>query len=340
MLAVRVEEPRRMNVVAATERAPQAGEVLIRVRRAGICGSDVHILHGANPFARYPRVIGHEIMGEVAGLGEGAEGLAIGQRVVVDPVVACGRCRACRIGRSNVCTRLEVFGVHRDGGMAEAIVLPAANVVPVPDALSDRAAALAEPFAVAANVLMRTGVEAGEIALIYGAGTVGLTVLQAARLQGARCLIVDPDVRRLERAKALGAERVVDPRAEDLAAIVAEMTEGEGASLVVDGAGVPSVLEEAVRLAGPAGRIGILGFSTSPSAIPQQEITKKELTLVGSRLNRRLIPKALEWLASGAIDAEALVTHEFALQDAKAAFDLIETNPSETCKIHLTVGQG
>lgn len=339
MLAVQVAKPLQLGVVEMVPPRPGPGDVLVRVRRAGICGSDLHIYHGANPFARYPRVLGHEVMGEIEAVGEGVTGVAVGTRVVLDPVIACGRCRACRIGRSNVCARLEVIGVHRDGGMAERVVAPAANAIAVPDGLSDRAAALAEPFAVAANVLERTGIEAGELVLIYGAGTVGLTALQAARLHGARCIVVDLDEVRLERARALGAEAAVEPRSTDLGALVAELTEGEGVPLVVEGTGAPGVLEEAVRLAGAAGRVAILGFSAQPSAIPQQEITKKELTLVGSRLNRRLIPRVLGWLESGAIDAEALVTQEFELRAAPEAFALIETSPSRTCKVQITVEQ-
>lgn len=339
MLAVQVEQPLRLAVVGIDAPQPGPGEVLVRVRRAGICGSDLHIYHGANPFARYPRVLGHEVLGEIEAVGEGVADLAAGRRVVIDPVISCGRCRACRIGRGNVCANLQVIGVHRDGGMAERVAVPAANAIAVPEGLSDRAAVLAEPFSIAANVLGRTGIEADELVLVYGAGTVGLTVLQAARLQGGRCILVDLDATRLERAKRLGAEVVVEPRATDLAALVAELTGGEGVSLVIDGTGAPGVLEEAVRLAGPAGRIGILGFSPNPSAIPQQEITKKELSLLGSRLNRRLIPQALDWLASGKIDAEALVTHEFDIQAVGEAFALIETDPSRTCKVQITIDQ-
>lgn len=335
MLAVRVEKPLEIGVVAAPDPIAKTGEVIVRIARAGICGSDLHIFHGANPFARYPRIIGHEAMGTVAELGQDVHGLSVGDRVVINPVVSCGECYPCSIGRSNVCTRLEVIGVHRDGGMGESVAVPAANALKLPDNVSDRAAAMAEPYSIAANVLMRTEVREGDIVLIYGAGTIGLTILQVARMKGARAVIVDIDDRRLERAASLGADRTVNSRRDSIESAILQESDGVGPTVVIDGAGAPGILEEAVRLASPAARIGVLGFSTDPSLIPQQEITKKELTICGSRLNRGLFPEVLHWFSSGAVEAEALVTHEFGFREVATAMRLVEEHPEETCKVHL-----
>lgn len=340
MQAIRVEQPYQLQIVEVPDPVPGAGEVLIRIQRAGICGSDMHIFHGANPFARYPRIIGHEMVGEIAACGAGVDGLQIGQRVVIDPVISCGHCYPCSIGRFNVCANLEVMGVHRDGGMGELMVAPADNVYPIPDTLDSRAATLVEPFSIAANVLGRTGVYQDEWVLIYGAGTIGITVLQTARMHGARCIVVDIDERRLQRVAGLdserGAERTIDSRQEDVVEIVGELTDGLGPSLVIDGAGAPGLLEQAIALASPAARIGVLGFSATPSAIPQQEITKKELSLFGSRLNRRLFPQVLDGLAQGHLDANVLITHEFDFRTVADAMRLIEEHPEQTCKVQLT----
>ena len=171
---------------------PGTGEVTVRVERAGICGSDIHILHGSNPFARYPRVIGHEFAGVIEAWARD-RGLKprCRSKTVVDPVVACGRCYPCRVGRPNVCANLQVFGVHRDGGFRERLNVPAMNCVPVPDGMPIEVAALAEPFLSRANVLTRTGISPDDTVLIYGAGTVGITVLQVAKLHGARCIVAD-----------------------------------------------------------------------------------------------------------------------------------------------------
>lgn len=307
----------------------------MRVQRAGICGSDIHILHGSNPFAVYPRIIGHEVAGAIEALGAGVSGLAVGDQVALDPVVSCGQCHPCRIGRPNVCARLQVFGVHRDGGYRERFCLPAENAIKVPSTLPPAIAALAEPFSIAANVLLRTGCSAQDSLLIYGAGTVGLTVLQVARLHGARCIVSDVDDRRLERARAFGADVVLNPRRDDVPARMGVELDGLGPSLVIDAAGIPALLGEACRIVAPAGRIGILGFSTQPTPIEQRLIVQKELSLYGSRLNRRLLPQVVEWLAQGRLKPAEMITHEFDSADAEAAFAHIEANPASTIKVQL-----
>ena len=339
MIAIQVERPHALALVEQGTPAPGPGEVLVRVRRAGICGSDMHILHGSNPFARYPRIIGHEFAGEIEAVAQDVTGLAVGDRVVVDPVVSCGACYACRVGRPNVCARLEVFGVHRDGGFRDLVPVPARNVVKVGADLPVEIAALAEPFSIAANVLSRTGCGPEDSVLIYGAGTVGLTVLQVAKLKGARCLISDPDEARLERARAFGADAVIQPQRTTVTEAVQGELDGLGPSVVIDGAGVPALLEEACRVASPAGRIGLLGFSPAPCNVSQQEIVKKELTLVGSRLNRQLLPEVVGWLESGRLQPAAMITQTFAAAEARAAFELVERHPERTVKVQLAFGQ-
>lgn len=336
MVEIAVEKPEVLRIFDRDEpAAPGAGEVMVRVQRAGICGSDMHILHGANPFAVYPRVIGHEFAGVVEALGPGVDSIAVGTRVVVDPVVSCGHCYACRVGRGNVCGNLQVFGVHRDGGFRTRLTVPAPNCIPVPDDMPIDIAALAEPLSIAANVLSRTGIEAQDTVLIYGAGTVGLTALQVAKLHGARCIVADIDPARLERARGFGADLTVDSRKEKVAERVAGENDGLGPTVVIDGAGVPALLEEACRVASPAGRIGILGFSTAPCNVVQQEIVKKELTLVGSRLNRRRLPQVVEWIATGRLKPERLITQVFPAAEARDAFRLIEEHPEEVIKVQL-----
>jgi len=336
MWAIRVEKPGDLAVVEVAKPAAGPGQILLRVRRVGICGSDMHIYHGLNPFARYPRVIGHEVLATVAALGAGVEGFATGDRVAVDPVVSCGQCHACRIGRPNVCRSLQVIGVHCDGGMSEFCVIPAANAVKVPDKISDRAAAMAEPYSIAANIMLRSEAGANDVALIYGAGVIGLASLQSASMKGVRCIIVDVDDARLARAKALGAGRVVNSRRESVEAAVEAETGGYGVTLVIDAAGAPGILEQAVQVAGPTGRIMVLNFQPGTSAVPQSEMVKKELSLLGSRLNRRLIPQVIGWFASGAIDPELLVSHEFGFRQIKEALQLIEERPEAICKVQLT----
>ncbi|TPJ49575.1 Zn-dependent oxidoreductase [Mesorhizobium sp. B2-6-4] len=335
MVAVVVERPGKLTLVDNEPGAVAVDDVLVRVQRAGICGSDIHILHGTNPFAKYPRIIGHEFAGVVEAVGRQVSGLALGDRVVVDPVVSCGHCYACRLGRSNVCANLEVLGVHRDGGFRDRIVVPAANAVKLTPTLPVEIAALAEPFSIAANVLSRTGCSADDVVLVYGAGTVGLTVLQVAKLHGARVIVADLDANRLARAEAFGADRVIHSAKETVPLAVAGENEGLGPSVVIDGAGVPALLAEACALASPAGRIGLLGFSPAPCNVSQQEIVKKELSLHGSRLSQKLLPQVVGWLDQGRLSPAAMITHTFAAAEAKAAFSLIESEPGQVVKVHL-----
>jgi L-gulonate 5-dehydrogenase len=336
MWAIRVEKPEELTVVEVAEPTTGPGDVLVRIQRAGICGSDMHILHGKNPFARYPRVIGHEVLGTIVTIGADVTGFAVGDRVVLDPVVSCGHCYACRIGRPNVCRELQVIGVHRDGGMSELCAIPAANAIKVPANISDRAAVMAEPYSIAANIMLRSGADSDDVALIYGAGVVGLTSLQAARMKGVTCIVSDIDDTRLQHASELGAARVINSRRESVEAVVEAETAGYGVTLVIDGAGAPGILEQAIKLTGPAGRIMVLNFQPGTSAVPQAELVKKELSLLGSRLNRRLIPQALEWFASGQIDPEKLVSHELPFRQVAEAMRLIEEHPDQVCKVQLT----
>ena len=282
-IAVSVAGPNSLSLISGERPEPLPGEIKLRVRRAGICGSDMHILHGSNPFARYPRIIGHEFAaGEIVAIGE-ASSLAVGDHVVADPVVACGHCYPCRRGRPNVCAHLEVIGVHRDGGFSSYAVLPEKNAIKVSPNLSLAVAALSEPPRSLANVLTGTGCDEQDTVLVYGAGTVGITVLQVTKLKGARCIVVDIDEARLERAREFGADLTIHSPSTPVAEAVKTEMDGLGPSVVIDGAGVPCCPEEACHVASPAGRIGLLGFSSAPCNISQQDIVRKELSLFGSR---------------------------------------------------------
>ncbi|MGK6316600.1 Zn-dependent oxidoreductase [Neorhizobium sp. DT-125] len=335
MVTISVLEPHKLAVDYQDVQPPGEGEIAIRVRRAGICGSDMHILHGSNPFVSYPRIIGHEFAGVVAALGRGVSHLAVGDHVVADPVISCGKCHPCRIGRSNVCSKLQVIGVHRDGGFRSVAIVPQENAVKISPSLGFDVAALAEPLAVAANVLWRTECSADDVVMIYGAGTVGITVLQVAKMRGARCIIADIDPQRLERALEYGADGVINSREKSVPAEVAGEMNGLGPSIVIDGAGIPALLDEACRIAGPAGRIGLLGFSAAPCNVSQQEIVRKELSLIGSRLNRRFIPEVVQWLETGKLKPAAMITQTFDAADARKAFDLVEKHPEQTLKVQL-----
>lgn len=341
MLSVVVDRPNNLSLREMPVPQPAAGEVRVRVRYAGICGSDLHIYRGHNPFVSYPRIIGHEFVGRIESVGAGVAPTRVGEMVAVDPVISCGHCHACRIGRQNVCRNLVVLGVHRDGGFSEFVCAPAKNAYRIPDGIADTCAAIVEPFAVAANVTARTGVLPDDVALVYGAGTVGLTILQVLkRVYGLRAFITDRLDERLDLARRCGAaeDETINTARETLPeALLARGVDG-GPTLIFDAAGHPSILEEAVRLAAPAARIGLLGFSSTPSAIAQQELTKKELTLSASRLNCAMFPTVIDWLERGLVTPESIITHKVDFHDVTNAFALAEHNPKDACKVLLDFG--
>jgi len=338
MIAIAVTQPQQLKVQPDIVVPPEHGEVVVKVSRTGICGSDVHILEGSNPFAKYPRIIGHEIAGAVEVLGGDVSGLSVGDHVVIDPVTSCGTCHACRIGRHNVCGHVAVLGVHRDGGFRSRFTVPVANAIKVSKDLDPGLAALAEPFSIAANVLALTGCGSLDSVLIYGAGPIGLTVLQVAKLKGARCIVADFDPGRLEAARAFGADEIVHAVPGAVAKTASRETDGLGPTVVIDAAGVPALLTEAISIVSPAGRIGLLGFSPEPATVIEKDIVGKEIAIHGSRLNRKLLPEVVGWLEAGILQPAAMITNTFAAAEVETAFELIRKKPSSTIKVQLDFG--
>lgn len=311
-------------------------EVLIQVKAAGICGTDVHIYHGTRPATEYPKVIGHEFAGEVVKIGAKVTDLQVGDHVAVDPVLSCGSCYACSIDRRNICSAVQCLGVHVDGGFAEYSVQPQQNVYNFSKDLTWKELATAEPFSIAAEIIWRAQITEDDTVLIFGSGSIGLATMQVAKKLGARCLIVDILARRLELAKKMGADRVIDSTQEPVADIVRQETHGTGPQVVIDAVGNPQILEEAVKLASPAGRVIVLGFTKTPSALCQFDITTKELEIRGSRLNAQKFPEVVQWFNNREVQPALLVTHTFHFTEAEQAMKLIEEHPDETCKVLLT----
>lgn len=335
MKSITVQQPEKLVIEERPVPQPQKGEVRIRVTSSGICGSDVHIYRGHNPFAKYPRVIGHEFFGKIDAVGEGVAASRIGERVVGDPVVSCGCCYPCSVGRPNVCIELQVIGVHRDGGFSEYVTLPAKNAHVVPDCIPDSEATMVEPFTIAANICSQMNPNSLDTALIYGAGPMGLTSIQALRgVFGVKeIIVVDRIDERLEMAKANGADRVINNTNIDLKTELEKLALRP--TLIIDAACHPSILPEAIGLASPAGRIGIMGFSTEPCVLNQQAITSKELTIYSSRLNSNRFPQIISWMIERKVQPEKLITHQFTYTQVIDAMELFEKDQKQCCKVLL-----
>jgi L-gulonate 5-dehydrogenase len=337
MKAVKVIKPGDIQIVE--EEMPKITDshyVLVKVKAAGVCGSDISIFKGTSPVATYPRVIGHEFAGEVVEIGADVNQVQVGDHVSINPVIGCGKCRACKKGRSNVCENLTVIGVHTDGGFREYVAVPENNVFKISKDISWKQAAITEPYTIAAQVVSRGEVQPDDTVLIFGCGPIALTILQVSKMIGAKCIMCDIVNGRLERAKEYGADVVINSKTDDLVEKVMEITDGAGVDVAIDAACAGITFEQAVLCTGAAGIVISMGFSDKPSKIRELDITKKELDVRGSRLNNNKFPQVIEWVESGKIDSSKIITDSFYFTDVLKAFDKIKNDPDETLKVILT----
>jgi D-arabinose 1-dehydrogenase-like Zn-dependent alcohol dehydrogenase len=267
-----VEEPR-----------PRRGEVLIRVRAAGLCGTDLKLRSGALPNVRLPRIPGHEVAGEVV---EDAGHLSAGQRVACYIYESCGRCRTCRLGRGSVCRDLVRIGVERDGGLADLMVLPVENALPISDAVRFDSAAVAMDSVLTPWTALRSraNLGAGETLLVVGAGGLGLNAIQIGVAAGARVAVIDKQPATLGRALEVGAELAVEP---DDAGAVADWS-GGGADVALETSGSPQGFRAAFAAVRPAGRVVVCGYEVgSEYAFDSARLPLEELTIIGARVGTR-----------------------------------------------------
>lgn len=335
MKSVVINNPNQLELANRPIPSPKQGEVCVQVKKASICGSDIAIWKGKNPFAKYPRVIGHEFYGVITNVGEQVDPERIGQRVVIDPVHACGHCYACSVGKPNVCESLEVIGVHRDGGFSEYACVPQQCAYLLPDSIEDDYASLVEPFTIAANICAYLKPQPQDIALVYGAGPMGLTAIQALKYvyNVKKVIVAERLEERLQRALKNGADEVINNSNTDTASLL----NGLKPTLIIDGACHPSILQEACELASPAARIGLLGFSDAPCNISQKVLTSKELSIFTSRLNSHRFDTVIDWFTSNKVKPAEIVTHHFDLEHIENAMTLFETDQRACCKVIIDI---
>lgn len=346
MLAAQWEAIESLRLVDLPEHEPEDGQVVVEVTHCGICGSDLHSYHEG--FVVEPgQVLGHEFVGTVVA-APGVEGLAAGQRVTARPLVPCGECGACREGEIQRCEAgmADNVGYGRRGAFAERVLVPKAVVgevvFPVPEEIDDRSAALIEPLAVGLHAIRQAEVEPGQTALVLGAGPIGLGVVAFLRRAGIGTLIVsDPSARRREAAAALGADRVVDPRAENTVEVVAGITgigaygSGARADVAIDCAGVAPALADALRSVRSGARVVFCAMYARKVDFRPDMVTMKELTLRGALGYKHEFPEVIDALAKGEVDAGAMISHELPLTEIEEAFR-IQSDPDASLKVLVT----
>ncbi len=307
-------------------------EVLIKVRAAGVCKTDLHVYTGQFAYGKPPHILGHEICGEIADLGANIKGVEIGQRVLVETSVGCGVCEACRRGERHLCsTREEIGTAPHTGGYAQYLKAPAKNVIPLPDEISDEEAAIFESVACPSGGLMRIGVQKGETVVVYGNGPAGIAFIQTAKALGAgKVIVVGRNKKRLEKALHFGADVIICSKEENVIERISELTKGSGAGLVCDTTGAPKVIEEAVNVAANGGRMILYGLPAETDVLqfPVKTIIMKQLGIYGVENNVHVWEQLVKLVASGKVNLKDMVTHTFSLDKIENAFALLE-NPNE-----------
>lgn len=317
MLTVICDNPGKLTAIDLPRPARAEGEVLVRIARIGICGTDLHIFGGNQPYLSYPRVMGHELAGTVAEVPEGS-GFEVGEMVTILPYLACGRCNACRAGKTNCCRDLAVLGVHRDGGMTEYLSLPVSAVVKAEGLTLDQAA-MVEFLAIGAHAARRAAIQPGQRVLVVGAGPIGLSVAIFAQLDGGVVTMLDGRADRLDFAQThLGVGRVAlgDGDTEALSA----RTEGEFFDAVFDATGNPKAMERGFGLVGHGGSYVLVSIVASDIRFSDPEFHKRETTLLGSRnATRDDFERVMAALRAGEVPA-AMITHRMRLCDVPEQF--------------------
>lgn len=325
MKGIVCDQPNRLSMAEFPEPAPTPGHAIVRIRRIGICGTDMHAYRGNQPFFTYPRVLGHELAGtieQVEGHAEGhAEGLQAGDQVSIIPYMHCGKCIACRNGRTNCCTDMQVLGVHIDGGMRERISVPISHLIPTHGLSLDQSAVL-EPLSIGAHAVRRSELQPGETALVIGAGPIGLGVMAFAKYRGATVIAMDVNEERLSFCAGWAkVDHTVNALQEPLERI-RELTGGDFPTVVYDATGSARSMTDAFQYVAHSGKLVYVGLVKADIAFHDPEFHKREMTLMGSRnATKEDFDTVIQGIRAGHLDVDRFITHRCAFDETVAQFE-------------------
>jgi len=331
MKAVRLRAAREMRVDEVPTPEPGPGEVLIRVRAVGVCGSDVHYYldgHIGDAVATFPFTIGHEFAGEIAALGPGVDGPPVGTRVAVDPAIACGKCEACLEGNPNCCLNVRFPGsAPIEGALSEYYVHPARLCEPIPDSLGFDDGAMLEPLGVDIHAMRLAKIRPGDTVAILGGGPIGLLGLQlAVSSPTAAVYLSEPIPERRALAEKFGATAVCDPSSEDPVDWLMDRTHGRGVDIVIEAAWGGDAVDQAVRMAKTAGKVIVIGIPREDKVIfTASKARRKGLSILMSRRMKFEYHRAMQLVDRGVVDLQSLITHRFPPERAGEAFELVSS---------------
>jgi threonine dehydrogenase-like Zn-dependent dehydrogenase len=336
MRALAIESPGVARVVDRPEPVAGTGEVVVRVARVGLCGTDLSSFLGKNPLVSYPRVIGHEVAGVIESVGPGVTGWAVGTPVAVSPYKNCGACPACRANRPNACRNNQTLGVQREGALAERAVV-AASRLHTSASLSVDQLALVEPFSVGMHAVARARVEAKDDVLVIGCGGVGVGAVAGAAGRGARVIAFDVSEAKRTQALRLGAADAVDALATDAADQIAALTGGDGPSVVIEAVGSPTTYRLALDVVASCGRIACLGWVKGDVALEARHLVAKEVDLVGSRNALHEFGEVISLFESGRVDPLQVVTDRVPIEEVPGVLERWAADPAGIGKVLVSV---
>lgn len=319
--------------------APKAGEVLVRIMKIGVCGSDIHVWHGEHPFTSYPVTQGHEVSGEIAALGAGVEGVEIGQKVTIQPQVVCGKCYPCRHGKYNLCESLKVMGFQTTGVASEYFAVAAEKVTLLPQEMSFDEGAMIEPLAVAVHAVRKFGDIKGMCVAVLGAGPIGILVAQAAKGMGAESvLITDVSALRLEKARQCGVDYCVNTRETDFGAALVSAFGPDKADVIYDCAGNDVTMGQAIRDARKGSTIILVAVFAGMAKVDLAVLNDHELDLNTTMMYRNEdYIEAIALVRVGKVDLKPLISKHFAFRDYAEAYRYIDENRETTMKVIIDV---
>lgn len=316
-----------------------ADQVLVKIMKIGVCGSDIHVYHGKHPFTSYPVTQGHEVSGEIVKLGEEVTGFTVGQKVTIQPQVVCGKCYPCRHGKYNLCEELKVMGFQTTGTASEFFAVDAAKVTALPEDMSYDEGAMIEPLAVAVHAVKRAGDVKGMKIAVLGAGPIGILVAQTAKGLGAESvMITDVSDLRLEKAKECGVDFCINTKEKDFGEAMLENFGPDKADVIYDCAGNNITMGQAIKYARKGSTIILVAVFAGMAEIDLAVLNDHELDLNTSMMYRNEdYIDAISLVSEGKVVLKPLISKHFAFKDYKAAYEYIDSNRETTMKVIINV---
>lgn len=318
---------------------PRKGEVLVKIKRIGVCGSDIHVYHGKHPFTSYPVTQGHEVSGVVAAVGEGVEKVKKGDKVTIEPQVVCGECYPCRHGKYNLCESLKVMGFQTTGTASEYFAVDQSKITKLPDTMTFNQGAMIEPLAVTIHAARHfSDLEGAKVAVI-GAGPIGILLMQSAKAFGAKeVMITDISSGRLEKALECGADYAINTKEKDFGDALVECFGKDKADVIYDCAGNNKTIGDAIKYARKGSKLVLVAVFAGMATVDLAVLNDHELDLDTSMMYRHEdYVKAIELVEKGKIKLEPLMSKHFAFLDYKKAYEYIDANRESTMKVIIDV---